>query len=202
MTNIDHQFDARTTGLVIFDMLEIYRAPIEAAGTLPNVLMLLEHWRQHDAPVFFARADHRKDGADLAATISDVDINHKPFGPDNPIRTKPKVGSGEPGLAVLAELAPRDSEYDIPKHRWSAFFGTHLELSLRRRGVDTIVLVGGSTHVGIAATMYAARDMDFQVLVASDGCHGREPQRSFFMEEIFPRACRVRTTAEVIAAVT
>ena len=71
---------------------------------------------------------------------------------------------------------------------------------MRARGADTLLLVGGSTHVGVAATAYAARDLDLQVVVVRDGLTGQEPQRSFFADEVFPRVCRVRTTDEVLAA--
>jgi nicotinamidase-related amidase len=101
---------------------------------------------------------------------------------------------------VLAELGKRAHDYDVPKHRWSAFLGTHLELSLRSRDIDTILLVGGSTHVGIASTAYAARDLDFQVVVVRDGCHGFAEQREFFLDKVFPRMCRVRTVDDVLAA--
>lgn len=188
------------TALVVFDMLETYRARIDEAGTLPQVIRLVARCREIGMPLMFARADHRQDGADFAATLADVDIDHRPWSPDHPRPTQPKIGSGHPGLAVLPELGQRPEDYDLPKHRWSAFQGTHLELSLRSRGVDTILLVGGSTHVGIAATVYAGRDMDFQVIVVSDGCHGREPQRSFCLDQIFPRVCRVRTADEVLIA--
>jgi nicotinamidase-related amidase len=102
-------------------------------------------------------------------------------------------------MGVLAELAPQPGDYDIPKHRWNAFHGTHLGLSLRSRGVDTVLLVGGSTHVGIASTAYAARDMDYQVVVVRDGLTGYEPQRTFFVRSVFPRMCRVRTVDQVVA---
>ena len=73
---------------------------------------------------------------------------------------------------MLAEIAPQPGDYDVPKHRWSAFHGTHLELSLRSRDIDTILLVGGSVHVGIAATAYDARDKDFQITIVPECCHG------------------------------
>ena len=150
--------------------------------------------------MFYARADHRADGADFARTATDVDSNFRPWGPDNPVRTTPPHASGSPGLAVLREIAPQPGDYDVPKHRWSAFFGTHLELSLRSRDIDTILLVGGSVHVGIASTAFSARDMDFQVTVVSDCCHGFPEQRQFFMEKVFPRMCRVSTVDSVVRA--
>ena len=188
------------TGLLVFDMLEAYRERIEQAGTIGPVRRLVEACRAHGVPVLFARADHRGDGADFARTETDTDEAFRPWTARHRPPDRPPHASGSPGLKVLAELAPRPGDYDVPKHRWSAFFGTHLDLSLRSRGIDTLLLVGGSTHVGIASTAYAARDMDFQVTVVRDCCHGHAEQREFFLDKVFPRMCRVRTADQVIAA--
>src|SRR5262245_25032269 len=107
-------------------MLEAYREPIEKAGSLAPTVRLVESCRELGVPVFFARADHRADGADFARSIADTDNQFRPWGPDNPVRTRPPHASGSPGLRVLAELDPRPDDYDVPKHRWSAFHGTHL----------------------------------------------------------------------------
>jgi nicotinamidase-related amidase len=194
------QLDPRRTGIVVFDMLEAYRPAIEQAGTVAPVQRLLAGARAAEVPIFWARADHRTDGADFARTGTDTDQQLRRWTADNPPPTRPPHGSGSPGLQVLAELGQRAHDYDVPKHRWSAFFGTHLELSLRSRDIDTILLVGGSTHVGIASTAYAARDLDFQVVVVRDGCHGFAEQREFFLDKVFPRMCRVRTVDDVLAA--
>jgi nicotinamidase-related amidase len=89
----------------------------------------------------------------------------------------------------------------ITKHRWSAFHQTHLELSLRTAGIDTIILAGGSTNVGIASTAYAARDRDFSLIIVRDACRSaRDPSiNEFFMDEIFPRISRVMTLQELLA---
>ncbi|MPZ72565.1 MAG: isochorismatase family protein [Nitriliruptorales bacterium] len=185
------------TALVVFDMLECYRGAAEAAGAIGPVARLVAACRDHGVPICYARADHRPDDADANRTVSDTRPDFTPWGPDGP-----EFGFDEEkrsGMAVLAELAPQPEDYDIPKHRWNAFHGTHLDLSLRSRGVDTILLVGGSTHVGVASTAFAARDMDYQVVVVRDGLTGYEPQRSFFADSVFPRMCRVRTVDQVVA---
>jgi nicotinamidase-related amidase len=192
--------DPSRTGLVVFDMLEAYRAAIEDAGAVEPAQRLIAACRGVGVPVFYARADHRADGADFARTATDTDPRFRPWGPDNPVPMKPAHASGTPGLAVLREIAPQPGDYDVPKHRWSAFFGTHLELSLRSRDIDTILLLGGSVHVGIASTAFTARDMDFQVTVVSDCCHGFPEQRQFFMTKVFPRMCRVSTVDDVVGA--
>jgi nicotinamidase-related amidase len=100
---------------------------------------------------------------------------------------------------VLAELEPQASDYIVPKHRWSAFHGTYLDLALRARGADTVVLCGGSTDVGIAATAFAARDLDYNLVIVSDACTSPEEDNHVqFMRRVFPRMARVRTAAEVL----
>jgi nicotinamidase-related amidase len=194
------ELEPRRTGVVVFDMLEAYRGAIEEAGTVLPVQRLLAGAREAGVAVFWARADHRADGADFAKTLTDTDQQLRPWTAVRRPPTRPPHASGSPGLQVLAELGQRATDYDVPKHRWSAFCGTHLELSLRSAGIDTVLLVGGSTHVGIASTAYAARDMDFQVVVVRDGCHGFAEQRAFFLDKVFPRMCRVRTVDDVLRA--
>jgi nicotinamidase-related amidase len=194
------ELEPRRTGVVVFDMLEAYRGAIEEAGTVLPVQRLLAGAREAGVAVFWARADHRADGADFAKTLTDTDQQLRPWTAVRRPPIRPPHASGSPGLQVLAELGQRATDYDVPKHRWSAFCGTHLELSLRSAGIDTVLLVGGSTHVGIASTAYAARDMDFQVVVVRDGCHGFAEQRAFFLDKVFPRMCRVRTVDDVLRA--
>jgi nicotinamidase-related amidase len=187
------------TGLVVFDMLERYRSAIEEAGAIEPARTLIHECRERGVPVLYARADHREDGKDFATAVTDTDSQLRPWGHDNPRPTRPPHGSGSRELQVIAELAPRPGDYDVPKHRWSAFYQTHLDLSLRTRGIDTVMILGGSTHVGIASTVYAGRDMDYSMVVIRDACTGFNEQRDFFLERVFPRMCRVRSVAEAIA---
>ena len=189
------QLDPERTGVVVFDMLEGYRARIDEAGALEPVQRLVTRCRSLGVPVFFARADHRADGADLNRTLTDTDGSFRPWAEEETQPARPSLRAEE--MKVLSELGPLDGDYDVPKHRWSAFHGTHLELSLRSRGIDTVLLVGGSTHVGIAATAFAARDRDFHVVVVADGCFGYAEQKRYFLEKVFPRMSRVRTVDEV-----
>jgi len=88
----------------------------------------------------------------------------------------------------------------VPKHRWSAFHGTYLDLALRTRGVNTIVLCGGSTDVGIASTAFAARDLDYNLVIVSDACTSPEADNhDQLIRRVFPRMSRVRTTEQVLS---
>ena len=110
------------------------------------------------------------------------------------------VIAGDKSSDVLAELEPNAEDYYIVKYRWSAFFQTYLDLALRTRGIDTIIISGGSTDVGVTSTLYSARDLDYNTIVASDACGTSHDQRAHdtLMELVFPRMARVRTTDQVI----
>ena len=196
----DERLDPARTVLCVFDMLELYRVSAEAAGVIPTVRRLVDACRDAGVLIAWARADHRADGVDLARSLSDLDGKHRAFGPEHPRPSVPPAGQGSPLFRTLPELGQRADDVDVPKHRWSALEGTCLLPTMRAKGADTLLLVGGSTHVGIAATAYAARDLDLQVVVVRDGLTGQEPQRSFFADEIFPRVCRVRRSDEVLEA--
>jgi nicotinamidase-related amidase len=87
----------------------------------------------------------------------------------------------------------------VPKHRWSAFYGTYLDHALRTRGADTIVLCGGSTEIGIASSAYAARDVGYNLVIVADACTSPKLElHAQLMREAFPRLARVRSTAQVL----
>ena len=71
---------------------------------------------------------------------------------------------------------------------------------MRARGIDTIILAGGSTDVGIASTAFAARDHGYNLVIASDACTSSErDNHEQFMCRIFPRMARVRATDQILA---
>jgi hypothetical protein len=91
----------------------------------------------------------------------------------------------------------------VPKQRWNSFHQTNLDLQLRVRGIETIVIAGGSTDVGIASTVFSARDLDYGIVVVKDACYSaRGSNNEFFMERVFPRMARIRSVDETIALMT
>jgi nicotinamidase-related amidase len=104
------------------------------------------------------------------------------------------------GATNHRELTPRPEDYIIKKHRWSTFFQTHFELSLRTAGIDTIMLAGGAIEVGLGSTAYGARDHDFNLVVLRDVCTSPDPEvEELFMTKVFPIFARVMTVDEAIA---
>jgi ureidoacrylate peracid hydrolase len=135
-------------------------------------------------------------------TITDTDMRLRPWpkGECNPAIHGATEGSWE--QEVIEEIAPRRQDYVIPKYRWSTFHGTYFDLALRSRGLDTIIISGGAVDVGVASTVYSARDHDYNVIVVRDACsNSYEDSMAAFMNTVFPRMARVRTTDQVIGMI-
>ena len=201
-----HRLDPKRTAVLFFDMLNAYyRGADEATQrrmepVVANCVRIMDAARATGIPIFYARADHRPDLADSVTLISDTDHSLQPWpDPAHPRRFTPAATAGSWKGEVIDEIRPQPGDYVITKHRWSAFYQTHLELSLRTRGIDTIVLAGGSTDVGIVSTAYSARDRDFNLVIVRDACTAnQQDNQEQLMDRIFPRMARIRTTDQVI----
>jgi nicotinamidase-related amidase len=194
-------------GIVFFDMLNAGfrdKPPDDQRrldAVVANCVRLRETARRHRVPLFFPKADHRPDGMDAPNTY----LDEAPGGGPRPdpekerFRVRTANIAGAWGGDVIDDLAPSSEDYVVPKHRWNAFHQTKLELSLRSRGIDTIVLCGAAIEIGIASTAYGARDLDFNLVVVRDACtSARQQVQDLYIEMVFPRMARVRTTDEVI----
>jgi nicotinamidase-related amidase len=196
--------DPARSCLLVFDLLEghVNRDAASRARFAPviaNVAALLAAARARGMMVAYAHADHRADRATSARTIRDTDNRLRPIDPADDRSHEPLLTGGTAATQIVRELAPQASDLRVPKHRWSAFHGTYLDLALRTRKADTIVLVGGSTDVGIASTAFAARDLDYNLVIVSDACTSpEEDNHAHLMRRVFPRMARVRTTAQVL----
>ncbi len=203
--NINH-FELKKTALLFFDILNGYIPEAEAGKPrilkpwIQNAVRLGKAGRAAALPVFFAKGNHRPDNATTALILTDTNNSLVPWPNGEVVKGKMHVIAGDKSSEVLAELEPKAEDYYIVKYRWSAFFQTYLDLALRTRGIDTIIVSGGSTDVGVASTLYSGRDLDYNMIVVSDACGTSHDQRAHdtLMELIFPRMARVRTTDEVL----
>jgi len=203
-----YPLDPRRTTLLFFDMLNHYIYPhdpekarrIAATGVAERSVAMARAARAAGVQICHAVGSHRPDGGDHVPLITDADMELRPW-PDGPRPTEqPGATAGTQDGEIIPELAPRPEDYVVPKYRWSAFAGTSLDLLLRWRGIDTILLAGGSTDVGIVATAYSARDLGYHLVVLRDACQTQRPgAQEFCMERLFPRMGRVMTVEQAIA---
>jgi nicotinamidase-related amidase len=202
---MSERLDAARSALVLFDFLEGHvnrdaESKRRYAPVLENASKVLAAARKAGVMVAYANADHRADAATTARTLRDTDNRLRPIAAGDTESHRPLITGGTPQARVVAELAPRADELIVPKHRWSAFHGTYLETALRARGIDTVILTGGSTDVGIASTAFAARDLGYNLVIVSDACTSPEQDNhDQLMRRVFPRMSRVRTTSEIAA---
>jgi ureidoacrylate peracid hydrolase len=200
-----NQLDTKKTGLLFFDLLNVYYhgAPEETKKRMKpvvdNAVRLMDAARKASLPIFYAMANHRKDGQIRSMIVTDTDMRLRPWpnGDCNPIVHGATEGSWE--QRVIEEIAPRPEDTIIPKYRWSTFHQTYFDLALRSRGIDTIVISGGAVDVGVASTVYSARDLDYNVIVVRDACsNSHDDSMAAFMNTVFPRMARVRNTDQVL----
>jgi len=85
-----------------------------------------------------------------------------------PFLGKGDFAPGGWGHALVDELQPAD--ITVEKVAYSAFYQTRMEFSLRKAGIDTLIVCGIVTNGGVASTVRAAHVRDFKTLVLSDGC--------------------------------
>ncbi len=150
---------------------------------------------------FSAGNAYRLDGMDYGRVITDADMQLNPW-PDGPrLMANPVAIEGTAPAQIIAELAPQPGDHVIPKHRWSSFAGTHLNILLRGLGIDTILLAGGSTDVGIISSAYAARDLGYHLIVLRDACRPYAQDQDFCMSRLFPRMARVMNVEQAIGLI-
>jgi ureidoacrylate peracid hydrolase len=200
-----NELNLRKTGLLFFDMLNVYYhgAPEETKKRMKpmvdNAVRLRDAARKALIPIFYGMANHRPDGEIRSLIITDTDMRLRPWpnGDCNPSVHGATEGSWE--QKVIEELKPAPEDYVIPKYRWSTFHQTYFDLALRSRGIDTIIISGGAVDVGVASTVYAARDLDYNIIVVRDACsNSYDDSMAAFMDKIFPRMGRVRSTGQVL----
>jgi nicotinamidase-related amidase len=194
---------AGRSALLFFDMLNGHIKTDDGqikdryVSVIPNAVRILEAARSAGLLIAYAAANHRADNGTTATTVRDADNRLNPV--ESGTFAEPLVRGGTWHSEIVSELAPRPADYLIPKYRWSAFHQTYLDLALRTRGIGTVILCGGSTDVGVASTAYAARDLDYNLVIPRDACTSPEmDNHEQFMNRIFPRMARVRDTDLVV----
>jgi nicotinamidase-related amidase len=184
--------EPRRTAVVVIDLQKgivgFPGNPHSAQGVIANTVALLDAARSVGAQPILVHVGRSPDGAD------GLDVAC-----DQPMRM---AGALPPDWSeLIPELNRQPGDLVILKRQWGAFYGTDLELQLRRRGLSTIVLCGIATAFGVESTARDAYERGFQQVFAEDAMTSRTAEcHANAIANIFPRLGRVRSTAEIVAA--
>jgi nicotinamidase-related amidase len=105
------------------------------------------------------------------------------------------------GSSVHERLAPHTNEPQVTKRRVGAFTGTDLDLMLRARRRDTLILSGIATSGVVLSTLRVAADRDYRCIVVGDACaDGDEQVHACLTQKVFPRQADVIDTDAALGA--
>ena len=100
------------------------------------------------------------------------------------------------------ELKLGNRDIPITKRGWNAFYGTELDLELRRRNITGIVLAGISTSIGVESAARAANERGYELTIVTDAVTDTSERAHLnSLEVIFPRIAELATTEEVLTAI-
>ena len=186
------KLDPATTALVLIDLqqgiLPYAKAPYDGAAVMANAVPLAAAFHARKSPVVRVKVGFSADGGDMLKATVDA---------PNPAGAPPSNWLDDP-----ADLPTLPGDLSILKRQWGAFHGTELDLQLRRRGIRTIVLAGIATSIGVESTARFAWELGYDIVFAEDATSGPDAQmHANSFGKVFPRLGRVRTTAQVLAAI-
>jgi len=180
------------TALVVIDLqrgiVAAPAAPNPASDVVAHAAAIAAALRAAGGTVVLVHVTPSADGRDALRPQTDTPASQRgPLPPD--------------WAEIVPELGPEPGDIVITKRQWGAFYGTELDLQLRRRGIDTILLAGISTNVGVESTARDAYERGYQQVFVEDAMAARSPdEHANTVRTLFPRIGRVRSTAEVLAA--
>ncbi|TDH58400.1 cysteine hydrolase [Dankookia rubra] len=187
------RIDPAKSAMIVVDMQNDFvaqGAPLESAAAramVPKLAEALQACRDYGIKVIYTAHVHRHDGSDLGPHRTNI-------------AGRTVLLDGTPGTEIYPELTPQPGEHIIKKHRYSAFFGTDLDMILRQWGVETVIISGTTTENCCQATARDAMFRNYRVAFLSDATATRDyPDLGFGP---MPNAEVHRATLVILAAST
>lgn len=181
---------AEKTALVVIDLQNgiVNRewSPHTGSEVVHNASKLASAFKEKGAFVILVRVS-TTDGKDMLKPRTDIKASPVQF----------QAGWD----TIVSELENIENAHIITKRQWGTFYGTDLDLQLRRRGIDTIVLCGISTSIGVDTTAREAYQHGYNQIFAEDAMTaGTKEEHDYVCKYIFPRMGKIRTSEEIISS--
>jgi nicotinamidase-related amidase len=141
---------------------------------VPDVKRLIEGFRKAGLPVIHTMECHRPDLSDLPDAKRNRGSPALRIGDVGPMGRV--LIAGEPGTAILPELAPIAGEIVIEKPGKGAFYATELGAILKDKGISQLVFAGVTTEVCVQTTMREANDRGYECLLAEEATESYFPE--------------------------
>lgn len=155
---------------------------------LDGAARLSAGFRQAGLPVIHVGVGFAADFGDAFVPRADAPLPQLPFA----------EGWDEPAAA----LGVQPGDVHVVKHQWDAFFGTDLDVQLRRRGATGIVLAGVATSLGVESTARSAMSHALNVTIAADAVTDVDPNaHAASMTGVFPRLGEIDSADAILALV-
>lgn len=183
------QLDGPRTALLLIDLQNSNAkepfAPLGFAEVVANALLLGAAVRRRGGVVIYTRVLVQQ----IAKLPTDVQI---PASPPTP-----------KGNDLVTSAGFRAGDLLVTKRQLGAFYQTDLHEQLQRRRITTIVIGGVATEAGVDSTARGALDRRYALVFAKDALSGASASsNNLFVDSVFPALGRVRSTAEIVAALT
>lgn len=179
------------TAIVVIDLQKgittMPGVPYSAQDIISNTSLILSAARKNKMNVFLVRVTPSPDLKDTLRPISETSFPVREFNPE--------------WSEYVPELNIQPSDFLITKHQWGAFYDTGLDLQLRRRGIDTIILCGIATNMGVESTARFAYELGYNQIFVEDAMSARsKEEHEYPIKYIFPRFGLIKKTSEVVKA--
>jgi nicotinamidase-related amidase len=175
------------TALVVIDLqkgiVSQKTEPRSSDEVLLNAIKIIDAFRKNKMQVYLVRVNP----TDETALKPDADI---------------PVSDAEKSLdwaELVPELGLGPDDIVITKHQWGAFYGTPLELNLHRKKIDTIVLCGIATTLGVESTARQAYELGYNQIFIEDAMTSfTKEEHESTVKNVFPLIGRVMKTDDVV----
>jgi nicotinamidase-related amidase len=187
------ELDPKTTALISIDLehgiVSLPVAPHTAKDVIERTRRLADALRAKGGAIIFV---HVALNESLQLPV-DTPLSGDPNAPPPPANAS----------ELVPEIGLQPGDHVVKKRQWGAFYGTEIEQLLHRKGIKTIIMSGIATNIGVESTARAAHDRGYHLVFVEDAMTSlAKEMHDFPIKTVFPRMGRVRTTNEVLTALS